>query len=398
MFQKIKNIYHYIQAFISTLYFNFPSKQIIVIGVTGTDGKTTTVNMIYHILKCAGKKVSMVSSLGATIGNITTDTGYHVSTPTPFQIQKLLKDAVNAGSDYFVLEATSHGLDQNRLAFVKINVAVVTNITNEHLDYHKTWTNYVQAKAKLFINVEYSVLNKDDKSYEFLRKKVNGNIKTYAINQAADITPKNFSIKLKLKGQFNMYNALAASAATICLEIPREIILNSFNLFSGIKGRLQEIKIGQQFRAVIDFAHTPNGLEQALKTLNSSKFKGSRLISVFGSAGERDKQKRQTMGEIASKYSDLSIITSEDPRTENPLQISKEIALGFKVNKKKEGQDYFIIPDRTEAINFAIKIAKISDIVAFLGKGHESSMCIGDTEYPWSEEEVVKKAIKALKK
>ncbi len=398
MFQSLKNIYHYLQALASAIYFNFPSNKITIIGVTGTDGKTTTINMIYHILKCAGKKVSMISSLGATIGNKTKDTGYHVSTPSPFQVQKLLKDAVDAGSNYFVLEATSHGLDQNRLAFVKITIGVLTNITEEHLDYHKTWQNYALAKAKLFKNVEYSVLNKDDKSYEFLRKKVNGKIKTYAINQAADITPKNFSIKLKLKGQFNIYNALAASAATLCLEIPREIILNSFNLFSGIKGRLQEIKIGQQFRAVIDFAHTPNGLEQALKTLNSSKFKGSRLISVFGSAGERDKQKRQTMGEIASKYSDLSIITSEDPRTEDPLQISKQIALGFKVNKKKEGQDYFIIPDRTEAINFAVKIAKISDIVAFLGKGHESSICIGDTEYPWSEEEVVKKAIKALKK
>lgn len=396
MWQKIKNIYHFAQAFVASVYFVFPSKKLTVVGVTGTDGKTTTVNMVYHILKSAGKKVSMVSSLGATIGSKSQDTGYHVSTPSPFQVQKLLKSAVDAGSDYFVLEATSHGLDQNRLAFVKIKIGVLTNITDEHLDYHKTWQNYAQAKAKLFKNVEHSILNKDDKSYEYLKKIASGKITTYALTRSADITPSNFPIKLKLEGKYNLYNALAASAATSNLEIPQEKIVKAFYSFTGIKGRLEEIKAGQKFRAIIDFAHTPNGLEQALKTLNSSKIRGSKLIIVFGSAGERDKQKRQTMGEIASKYSDLSIITSEDPRTEDPLQISKKIALGFKVNKKKEGQDYFIIPDRTEAINFAVKKAKTSDIVGFFGKGHENSMSISGTEYPWSEEEAVKRAIKAL--
>ncbi|MDO8260524.1 MAG: cyanophycin synthetase, partial [Candidatus Magasanikbacteria bacterium] len=179
---------------------------------------------------------------------------------------------------------------------------------------------------------------------------------------------------------------------------PKEKILASFNSFNGIKGRLQEIKEGQQFRAVIDFAHTPNGLEQVLKTLHSGKNKKSKLIAVFGSAGGRDKQKRQKMGGIASKYADISVITSEDPRLENPLEIAKSIATGFGLSPKRENKDYFIIPDRTEAINFAIKSAKKGDIVGFFGKGHENSMCIGDVEYPWNEEEVVKKAIKALKK
>lgn len=399
MLQSLKNIYHYFQAFVSAIYFNSPSHKITVIGVTGTDGKTTTVNMIYHILKSAGKRVSMVSSLGATIGVKSQDTGFHVSTPSPFQVQKLLKEAVDAGSEYFILEATSHGLDQNRLAFVKIKIGVVTNITSEHMDYHKTWENYAQAKAKLFKNVEHSILNKDDKSFSYLRDIATSKITTYSvIDQEADINPQNYPIKLKLEGQYNLYNALAASSAVSSLDIAKEKIMLSLASFKGLKGRMQEIKEGQQFRAVIDFAHTPNGLKQALKTLSASKNKGSKLISVFGSAGERDKQKRKSMGTVASKYADISIITSEDPRSEDPTQISKEIALGFKINKKKEGTDYFIIPDRTEAIKFAVKKAINGDIVGFFGKGHENSMCIGDVEYPWSEEETVKRAITALKK
>lgn len=398
MWQKVKNIYHFVQAFLASVYFGFPSKKLTVIGVTGTDGKTTTVNMIYHILKSAGKKVSMVSSLGATIGDKSQDTGYHVSTPSPFQVQKLLKSAVDAGSEYFILEATSHGLDQNRLAFVKVKVAVVTNITDEHMDYHKTWQNYAQAKAKLFKNVKHSILNKDDKSYEYLKKAASGRITTYSLTGPADITPKNYPIRLNIDGQYNLHNALAASASAASLEIPKDKIIESLKSFAGIKGRLQEVREGQQYRAVIDFAHTPNGLEQVLKTLHLSKKKNSKLIIVFGSAGDRDKQKRQTMGKVASKYSDISILTAEDPRSEDPEKIARSIALGFSSSKNKEGKDLFIIPDRTQAINFAVKMAEKGDIVAFLGKGHEKSMCIGDVEYPWSEEEVVKKAIKALKK
>jgi UDP-N-acetylmuramoyl-L-alanyl-D-glutamate--2,6-diaminopimelate ligase len=398
MWQKVKNIYHFAQAFLASIYFGFPSKKLTVIAVTGTDGKTTTVNMIYHILKTTGKKVSMVSSLGATIGNESQDTGYHVSTPSPFQVQKLLKEAVDAGSDNFILEATSHGLDQNRLAFVKIKIGVVTNITDEHMNYHKTWINYAQAKAKLFKNVEYSILNKDDKSYAFLKNIAQGKIMTYSLTGEADITRKNFPLITKIAGQYNIYNALAASAAAFALEVPKEQILKSVSSFSGIKGRLQEVKEGQQFRAVIDFAHTANGLEQVLKTLHASKKKNSKLIAVFGSAGDRDRQKREIMGTVASKYADISIITAEDPRSEDPTQIAKTISAGFKPPKNKEGKNYFIIPDRTKAIDFAAKTAEKGDIVAFLGKGHENSMCIGDVEYPWSEEEVVKKAIKALQK
>src|SRR3989344_5460646 len=170
MWQKLKNYYHLLQAFVAAIYFNFPSKKLTVIGITGTDGKTTTVSMIYHILKSAGKKVSMVSSVEAIVGNKKYDTGVHVTTPNPWQVQKFLRKALDMKSQYFVLEATSQGLNQYRLAFVDFILAVITNITSEHLDYHKTWQNYALAKAKLFQNAQTSVLNVDDKSFNFLKK------------------------------------------------------------------------------------------------------------------------------------------------------------------------------------------------------------------------------------
>ena len=191
MWQKIKNIYHLAQAFLAAVYFNFPSRKLIVIGVTGTDGKTTTVHMISHILRSNAKKVAMISSVNAKIGDKTFDTGFHVTTPSPWQVQKYLKDAVNSGSQYFVLEATSHGLDQNRLAFVNFKIGVITNITHEHLDYHKTWQNYAKAKLKLFKNTETAILNMDDRSYNFLKSGVGGKLITYGIKSTADFNLKN---------------------------------------------------------------------------------------------------------------------------------------------------------------------------------------------------------------
>ena len=296
MWQKIKNLYHLLIAHLAAIYFHSPSKDLIVIGVTGTDGKTTTVNMIYHILKTAGYKVSMVSSIGAQIGTKSYDTGFHVTTPSPWQIQKYLRRAVNSGSKYFVLEATSHGLDQNRLACVNFKVAVLTNITQDHLDYHKTWQNYALAKAKLFKNTQFSILNLDDsKSYDFLKSKVGGKLTTYCLKGNADFTQDNTRFKLKIPGSFNLENALAAAAACQVLEVNKRNITKALNNFSGIKGRLEEVNLGQNFKVIIDFAHTPNAHEQVLKTLKL-KYPSSRLIVVFGAAGERDKSKRALMG------------------------------------------------------------------------------------------------------
>lgn len=393
MFQKFKNIYHYIQAFLSAIYFNFPSKSLTIIGVTGTDGKTTTVNTLFHILKTAGYKVSMVSTVGAQIGSKHLNTGFHVTTPSPFQVQKLLRKAVDSGSKYFVLEATSHGLEQNRLAFVDFNIAVITNITSDHMDYHKNWENYATAKAKLLKNCKYSVLNEDDNSYDFLKIRASGTQVGYSIQKNAYFNLEKFPLKLKFCEEYNLSNYIAAASAASLLGVPKRKILSAIRTFSGVDGRMQEVDVGQEFKAIIDFAHTPNSLKRALAELKKKKLPESKLIAVFGAAGERDKTKRPQMGEIAADLADISIITSEDPRRENPESIITQISQGFQKHKKNINVDYYQEPDRTKAINFAVSLADSQDTVAFFGKGHEKSMSFGKKEFPWDELKEVKKAI-----
>ncbi len=392
MWQKIKNIYHFLTAFLATIYFHFPSKELTVIGVTGTDGKTTTVNIIYHILKSAGFKVSMVSSVNAQIGTKSYDTGFHVTTPSPWQIQKYLRRAVNSGSKYFVLEATSHGLDQNRLAFVNFEVAVLTNITQDHFDYHKNWQNYALAKEKLFKKAKIAILNLDDnKSFSFLKEKLKGDVISYSKNGKTDINLESYPVKTPIPGDFNLENALAAAAVCHVLKIGKRAMLKSLKNFPGVAGRLEEINLEQPFKVVVDFAHTPNAQEQVLKTLKS-KYPGSRLITVFGAAGKRDSSKRPIMGKIASNYADVIILTAEDPRDEEVANICAEIASG--IHNKKENINLFIIDDRKIAIKKAISLAKTDDVVVLLGKGHEKSMAYGKKEYLWDEFAAVKDAIK----
>ena len=391
MWQKIKNYYHLFQAFCAATLNGFPAKKLKIIGITGTDGKSTTVNMIYHVLKYAHQKVSMISSVGAQIGNITYDTGFHVSTPSPWRLQKHLRQALSSGSRYFVLEATSHGLDQNRLAFVNFEVGVITNITHEHLDYHKTRRNYVQAKLKLLKKSKLAVINADDDSFNLLKSHINGKIVTYSKYKKTDFNLKNLSIKLKIPGEYNLSNALAAASACRQLGIEKRKIIAALANFPGIKGRIEEINMGQDFKVFIDFAHTPNGLKEALKTLQLMKKGEGKLIAVFGSAGERDSSKRPKMGQIASSMADEIILTAEDPRREDPQDIVHQIASGIK-NIKSEKIN--IIIDRAKAIDFAVSIAKKGDIIGIFGKGHEKSMAFGKNETPWDEFKIVEDAIK----
>jgi len=397
MWQQLKNLYHLLTAILFAILYRFPARKLTVIGVTGTDGKTTTTNLIFHLLKEGGKKVSMISSVNAVIGEGKCETGFHVTTPAPQDIQKYLAQAVKAGSQYFVLESSSHGLSQNRLWGCFFKVGVVTNITHDHLDYHRTYENYLKAKGKLFERVKKAVLNRDDESYKYLKTKNiehRTKIITYGIKDGADFTPQTFKFQTSLPGEYNQYNCLAATAAASSLGVADGQIKKAIVSFKGIEGRMDEIKLGQNFRVVIDFASTPNSLKNALQTLASQKVKGGRLIAVFGSAGLRDKMKRSMMGEMAGKYADLTILTAEDPRTEDVNQIIEEIAQGVLREGAKEGKTLFRIPDREEAIKFAIqKLVQKGDIVVTCGKGHEKSMCYGQTEYPWNEYEVVQKAI-----
>lgn len=387
MLQTLKNWYHLLQAQAACLWFGFPSQKLQVIGVTGTDGKTTTVNLIYHILKKAGKKVSIVSSINAVLGNKNYDTGFHVTTPNPYDLQKYIKMAARSGSEYMVLEATSHGLDQNRLWGVKFKAGVVTNVTHEHLDYHKTYQNYLKSKAKLFANVDLSILNLDDQSYQPLSRLAAGKKITYSIkNNTADYTPDKFPFQTSLAGEYNKYNILAALACCRELGVGKQVITDAIAGFSSLAGRMEKIDLGQDFCVVVDFAHTPNALEQALTTLRQTT-KG-RLIAVFGCAGLRDKQKRPLMGQVADKLADIIVLTAEDPRTEDVNQIIEEITSGIK-NKL-----LLKISDRQKAIEVAINMAQAGDTIGIFGKGHERSMCYGTQEYSWSDQGTAQAALK----
>jgi len=385
----INLFYHFPQAFFWTLFYRYPAKNLAVIGVTGTDGKTTTSTLIWHILSQAGEKCGLITSVVAKIGNQEVDTGLHVTTPNPKNLQKFLRKMKNMGTKFVVLESTSHGLDQYRLWGSNFKVGIITNVTHEHLDYHKTLTNYLKAKRKLFKKVRIAILNRDDISYQPIKSYLSPKTKvsTYAIENKADFTLKNFKFTSPLKGKYNQYNCLAAIAAANALGVKKTVILKALANFKEVKGRMEEVNLGQNFRVIIDFAHTPNALSCVLSTLQTQLRKKGRLIVVFGSAGLRDKTKRPKMGKIAGQYADISILTAEDPRTEDVNDIINQIAQG--------NHSFLRVPDRKEAINLAIqKIAQKGDIVVICGKGPEKSMCYGTTEYPWSDRKETEKAIK----
>ncbi|KKQ28388.1 MAG: UDP-N-acetylmuramyl-tripeptide synthetase [Candidatus Levybacteria bacterium GW2011_GWA2_37_36] len=395
MWQRIKNLYHLGIAIIANAWFKFPSKKLTVIGVTGTDGKTTSTSLIYYILYSAGFNVSMISSVGAIIGGKNYDVGFHVTTPSSFAIQRFIKKAVDSGSKFLVLETTSHALDQYRVFGIKFDVGVLTNVTHEHLDYHKTYENYAKAKAKLLKMSRIAVVNKDDKSFPLLNSKFkiqNSKIRTYGMSSGSDINPKTFPFKSNLIGEFNKYNILAAVAACKTLGIEDNQIRRGIESFEPPKGR-EDIVYEKDFTVMIDFAHTPNAIDQILKSVRT--FAKGKIIHVFGSAGARDTTKRSLMGEMSSKYADIIILTAEDPRKESVEKINHDIESGIKNNELRiKNRTLIKIEDRRKAIESAIKIARKGDLVLITGKSHEKSMNYGQGEEPWDEYGVVRDALR----
>lgn len=389
--QDIKNIYHFLVALAAVLWHGVPARKLTVIGVTGTDGKTTTSTMVHEILKTAGKKSALISTVAAEIGDEAIDTGFHVTTPSPWQLQRLIKRIAGEGYEFLVLESTSHGFDQHRLLGTNIKLAIITNITREHLDYHKTYERYLAAKAKIFKRAVVAVLNQDDMSYKPLLEKL----------EARPVKVLTYSLGLKDKDkvapyfpeEYNQANALAALTLARYLKIDDADSLRAFAGFKGITGRMEEIQNDAGIRVVVDFAHTPNALEQALKSLKGQT-KG-RLIAVYGSAGLRDHEKRPLMGKKGVQLADLVVLTAEDPRTERVSRIIEQMKAKLtseELNRVK------VITDRGEAIESAIvEMAEAGDTVAILGKGHERSMNLdGKTETPWSDQEEAAKALKKL--
>lgn len=383
---KVNTLYHLPAAILANVFYGFPTRGLKVIGITGTDGKTTTTNMVYQILKAAGKKASMVSTINAVIAGKSYDTGFHVTSPDPFEVQKFAREAFDRGDEYLVLEVTSHALDQYRFWGIKFDVGVVTNVTHEHLDYHKTFENYKATKLRLLKDVRYAIIHND--------LKTNGKQITFGLKNG-DFNQKEIKLKLQIPGDYNIENGLAALGVAFALGIDRKVAVAALEKFEGISGRMEEVKNSKGIKIFVDFAHTPNGLKQALKTLK--KEINGRLIAVFGSAGKRDVGKRSLMGQIAGKLADIVIVTAEDPRGELDL-INQQIVSGAQSQGKNMQRNLFVIEDREKAIAFAInEISRKGDTVGIFGKGHEASMNLdGKSEIPWSDKEAVKSVLSGL--
>lgn len=402
--RKLKNVYHLIGAVSANIRYWFPSNKLVVIGITGTDGKTTTSHLIYHILKSAGKKVSVSTSIYADIAGEISDTGLHVTTQGHWDVQKNLRKAVRRGGKYFVLETTSHGIDQKRVYGVRYHIGVLTNITPEHLDYHGTYDAYLKTKTKLLLWAKHAILNKDDGSFEQVSqilKDADHSFITYSLaSKDADVVWDK-AIRTHLKESFNKENILAAIAVCRKLGLKNDVIYAGIKSFTLPKGRF-DIVFDGRFKVIIDFAHTPNSIRRLLG--NFDNYDG-RIIHVFGSAGLRDNQKRPDMGRASAEHADLAILTEEDYRTEDFNTITHAISQGLfekdftyvephQLGLVKKGDKQFtIIKNRMKAIGAAIDVAKKGDVIIITGKGHEQSLARGTKEYPWDDYKAVKKAL-----
>lgn len=415
--QSIRNLFHLCISLTYNVRYGFPSRKLNIIGITGTDGKTTTANMLYAMLTGAGENTGLISSINAKMGQKEYPIGFHVTSPDSKLLQHFLRRMVDQEITTVVLETTSHGLHQHRFGGITFDACVFTNITHEHLDYHKTYKDYLHAKAALIRKTRktgFTILNRDDISYpELSRIAENHNVKTftYGTKGMADFEAANISeedagtsftlvhqnkkteITLPLPGLYNVYNALAATAVAMNKGISSKTVATVLGKFTFLNGRWELIQ-NYPFQVVVDFAHTPNALEQVLTTARKQKAKLGRIIVVFGCAGLRDVSKRPMMGEIAGRLADITIMTAEDPRVEDVNDINKHIEKGLLKHKKISRKDYFSIPDRKKAIQKAIALAKPGDIVIITGKGHEQSMNLdGIHEIPWSDQKVTREIL-----
>lgn len=394
-------------AKMSANWFNNPAKKLKVIGVTGTNGKTSVSYMIKQILEETGKKVGLIGTIQNVIGDEVLPSKN--TTPSSYELNSMFQLMLNSGCEYCVMEVSSHALEQNRVYGIDFEIAIFTNLTQDHLDYHITMENYMNAKKKLFSNAKTAILNMDDSYYSAMAKGLNCKMVTYSTtSDEADYTAKDIRlkpdgteyllsgigklqrIKTMIGGKFTPYNTMAAAAAVLELGISLETVASAIAKMTGVKGRAEVVPTNRDFTVIIDYAHTPDGLENILKTF--SEFDKNRLICLFGCGGDRDKTKRPKMAAVAAKYSDYVIVTSDNPRTEEPMAIIDDILVGLTDTKTK----YEVIENRIEAINKAIQMARADDIIVLAGKGHETYQILKTETIHLDEREVVAEALKNL--
>jgi UDP-N-acetylmuramoyl-L-alanyl-D-glutamate--2,6-diaminopimelate ligase len=401
--------------------FEHPTDRLRVVGVTGTDGKTTTVHLISDVLEAAGQRTGFATTVDNKIVDHTWPNETRQTTQEAVEMQEFLAELLVAGGTWGIVEATSHALALRKLRGVHVDVAVFTNLSPEHLDFHGTLQSYLEAKAILFAELlagpdkgiaKTAVLNADDPHWSYLAARARpARTITYGIDALADVQAQILSasasgsrlqveafgaradLDLPLVGRFNAQNALAAIAAGIAAGATLEQARAALSQARPVPGRMERVDAGQPFTVIVDYAHTPASLEKVLSLLRP--LTEGRLIAVFGSAGERDREKRPKLAEVAAKYCDLFVITQEDPRLEDPDAILREIEAG--VGDKRRGTDYLVVPDRTQAIAAAIDRASAGDTVVLCGKGHETSIIVGEEKRPWDEAGAARAALAARK-
>lgn len=401
--------YHKLKAMMMAYKYRFPGKRMRVIGVTGTNGKTSTCFMIWKMLNEAGHKTGLMTTVAWGVDKLEEQIE-HMTTVDTETLNKRMQKIAESGAEFLVLEITSHALAQNRIYGVPIEIAVMTNVTHEHLDYHKTFKNYRDAKRKLFKVAKYGVINEDDESWscfasdvdEYITYGINGGIlKAEKIELAAEGVKyevreagEKLKIRTHIPGKFTVYNSLAATAVGLKLGLTKKQIEDGILALVSVEGRMNRVNEGQDFEVIVDYAHTPDAFIKIFESVVPSK--RARVISLFGGAGRRDESTRAERGEIGAKNSDIVIITEDDSRDEDRTLIAEEFARGAeKVGKTRE-KDLFVILDREEAIGKAISLAKKDDIVLVLGKGHEKTILRAEGAVPFEDLKVVRKVLKKM--
>lgn len=390
-------------------FYGHPADSMTMVGVTGTNGKTSITWLLKSVLESRGAKVGLIGTIQNMIGQQELPT--ERTTPESNELQKLFRQMLDEGCTHVIMEVSSHALELSRVEGVHFKVGVFTNLTEDHLDFHKTMENYLAAKAKLFSMCDVGVINMDDAAYETLKESARCQVFSYSVgNEDADLVAMNVRLKpasvefeallpyhiarveLGIPGQFSVYNALAVIGAAVQMDIPLRDAAAALKSASGVKGRVEVVPTGTDYTMIIDYAHTPDALENVLKTLRG--FAQGRVVALFGCGGDRDPIKRPIMGRIAMELADFVIFTSDNPRTEEPKQIIKDILAGT----KKLKTPHKVIEDRRAAIRWAMENAQPGDVILLAGKGHETYQILGKEKVHLDEREEIAKVLEDLKK
>ena len=395
-------------ALISSAFYDHPEKKLKVIGVTGTNGKTTVTTLIKSVLEFEGKKCGLIGTNANMIGEEIIPT--ERTTPESLELFELFSKMEKQGVEYVIMEVSSHSLELCRVYGIEFEVGAFTNLTQDHLDFHITMENYLNAKKKLFDVSKTAVINADDDAGKTILGKCPCKAISYGIDEKADILASDIKIssrgvifnidsfgekdtvRLGIPGRFSVYNALAAIGTVCALGISVFRAIEALTIAKGVMGRCEKVYTGKEYTVIIDYAHTPDGLENIIKTVR--EFAEGRVITLFGCGGDRDRTKRPIMGKIAGELSDYLIVTSDNPRTEEPSKIIDDIMVGV----RKTSCEYIVIENRREAIDFALKFAKAGDCIILAGKGHETYQIIGKTKNHFDEREVIAECLGEIKK